>query len=251
MAEPGSRPIPGAGASPVIRRPALQDRRTERLRPRAGLAMVRARMGVSPARASLRRSGEGSGRRLRLHSRQRTRRLDARARRIRRLSGGGAADGSCRRRAGRSSAAAPISSMRRTGPNTAHMCATAVTKCAFRSIRSLRIRRSTRSASITTRRSRIGATGRITRILRLRAASTMWITCAVASAAARLSTGFMPTRLPEALKPARRSPMERMASRGCFARKTSCRGGRTCMWNASAASRSAPPPGRRNRSRSG
>ena len=56
-------------------------------------------------------------------------------------------------------------------------------------------RRSTRSASTTTRRSRIGATGRIMPTSRWRAASTTWTTCAVASAAARLSTGIMPTRL--------------------------------------------------------
>ncbi len=58
-----------------------------------------------------------------------------------------------------SSAAAPISSMRRTGPNTARMCATAATRCAFRSIRSSPMRLSTRSASIIIRRSPIGATG--------------------------------------------------------------------------------------------
>ena len=55
--------------------------------------------------------------------------------RIRRLSGGRAADGACRRRARDPRRRHRTSSMRRTGPNTAHMCATAATRCAFRSIR--------------------------------------------------------------------------------------------------------------------
>ena len=164
---------------------------------RCVLRYRRRRMGLSPARASLRRSARGSGRRLRFHSRLRTARPDARARRIRRVSGGGAADRSCRRRAGDRSAAAPIVAYAADWTEYgAHVRDGGATKCAFRSIRFWRRRRSTPSASITTRRSRIGATARDHADLAIARTSTMWIICAAASAAARLSTGITPTRRP-------------------------------------------------------
>ena len=107
------------------------------------------------------------------------------------------------------------------------------------------------SASIFTRRSPIGATGRTTPTAAWGAASTIGITCAGGSGPARRSIGITPASRTGWRSVARRSLTALMASLGCSVQKTSLAGGRTRMSSASAASKRGRQPGRRGRNRSG
>ncbi len=115
---------PGAGPIGIARRHAL--------RRRSAVNQFFAReWGFRRMVAALCGAREGSGRRRRLHPRQRTRRADPRALCRRASIRPSKPCGTLPRRCARSSAPAPTSSMRRTGRNTARMCSTAATRCAF------------------------------------------------------------------------------------------------------------------------
>ena len=230
-AAPASRPIPGAGASPAIRRrarparptaPAAAATQVERWFTRAagfnrmvlhyadlaeeaggvdGFILGSELVGLTRVRSA---SGRLSGGRAAAG-----------------LGGGGARDPGARPRR---------SSMRPTGRNTARMCSTAAARCASPSIRSSPTTTSTRSASTIIRRSPTGATAPTMPISPRRAASTTSITCAGASAAARRSTGTMPTSSDAQRADAHADHRRRLRQAvGLPRRRTSCPGGRTGM----------------------
>ena len=217
----------------------------------AGRTLVHAGCGLQPHGPALCGSCGGGGRRPGLHPRQRARRPHARALRIGRLSGGRAAAGLGGGGACDPARVARRSSMPPTGRNTARMFSTAAARCAFPSIRFSPTTTSMRSGSIIIRRSPTGATRPTMPIWRRRAASTTSITCAGGWAAARRSTGTMPMHPSAMRRRAGRSRTEPTASHGSSGRRISSPGGRTGIWSAWTASRSARPHGSRNRSRSG
>ena len=155
---------------------------------------------------------------------------DARALGLRRLSGGRRAGDACRRRQGDRRRRHVSSPTAPTGPNTARTWSTAArAKCAFRSIRCGRRRRSTPSASTITRRWPTGAT--TPTISTARSPTSIYDRDYLAGnlAAARLTTGTTPT-MPRAMRRrARRSPTG-SASRGCSGRRISGISGRNAHY---------------------
>ena len=217
------------------RRSSARRRRRLRGRERGGVVFRPRRVELPPAHPALRESRASRRRRRRLHHRQRARRPDARALRSRRLSGGRAALHARRRRARRARPGDRRSPTRPTGPNTARMCATAAPRCASRSIRCGRTRRSTRSASTFTRRSPTGATAPDhADLAEARSRLRPRLSARAASPAARPSTGTTRARRTGARRPARRSPTAPTASPGCSAPRIWSAGGRTRMSSASA-----------------
>ena len=158
MAEPASRPIPGAGASPAIPRRAGPARPTapvqRQRRSNAGSRGLRASTAWSCIMRILRRRPAASRASSSAASSSASRACARHRASIRRSRG----CGPWRRRCVRSCARPRRSSMRPTGRNTARMFSTAATRCAFPSIRFSPTTTSMRSASIIIRRSPTGAT---------------------------------------------------------------------------------------------
>ena len=195
----------------------------------------------------------GGGRRRRVPDRLGAARPDARALRVRRLSGGEPAGRARRRGARRSSAATPSSPMAPTGPNTARMWSMPTARRGALSARSAvgvgrdrcRRHRLLRAARRLARR-RQPSRPRDRRLdLRPR------LSAQTISPPARRSTGTMRTTPPARRRRARRSPTG-SASPGCSASRICGAAGRSRITSASAASSSRRrPPGCRKASRSG